>query len=415
MDITVSHSGKQHAYQHAYSVQQLDCLKRFVTSTYYRNNRWPDRLAQFVPRLDRALRKRCLESLNPDLVSRGLSFELPELWYRNLVGDRAKAEIAMFRRDASFDRWVASRFAAESDIFWGFQGSCLESLGAARSAGRVAVCEFATAHVTTAIQVLTNEANRHPEWAGTISNFHFPNWYRERLEAEPHAADYCVAASDFTKTSLEAVGIDSNRILMLPLGADLDQFQTKPRLETGPLKVLFVGGIGQRKGIKYLLQAIKRLHSPNVELRLLGPLPADETPLQQWSEWFTYLGRTDQAGVVRHLHDADVLVLPSVFEGFGLVILEAMATGMPVIASTHSCAPEVIREGVDGFVLEPDDVDGLAEKIDWCATHRRELLAMGDAAAKRALEYSWDAHRDRLSGILNRITNRCESQQARQH
>jgi len=306
----------------------------------------------------------------------------------------------MFERDAAFDRWVASRFAFESDIFWGFQGSCLESLRAARTACKVAVCEFATAHVTAAIRILSEEADKHPEWAGTISNLHFPDWYRERLEQEPHAADICIAASGFTQRSLEEVGIPAERIRQLPLAADLEQFQFAERRTDGPLKVLFVGGIGQRKGIKYLLQAMQQLNSPNIQLSLLGPAPADERPLTAYSNWYTYLGRTDQAGVVSQMQQADVLVLPSVFEGFGLVIVEAMATGLPVIASTHSCGPEVIREGLDGFVLEPDDVSGLADKVAWCAEHRAELLEMGRSAFEHAQQFSWDNHRERLKLVL---------------
>ncbi len=83
------------------------------------------------------------------------------------------------------------------------------------------------------------------------------------------------------------------------------------------------------------------------------------------------------------MQSCHVLVLPSVFEGFGLVIPEAMATGMPVIASTHSIGPEMIREGIDGYVLEPDDVEGLAAKLDYLATHRREAAEMGRQAAQR--------------------------------
>ena len=189
MNITVSHSGKQHAYRHALSLQQLGLLNRFVTSTYYRRDRWPDRMAQWFTQVDRGLQKRWLPALDSDKVSRGLSFELPELYFRNILKNPQQAEMAMFQRDASFDRWVASRFAFASDIFWGFQGSCLESLRAAKVAGKLAVCEFATAHVTAAIRILSEECEKHPEWAGTISNFHFPDWYRERLEQEPLAAD----------------------------------------------------------------------------------------------------------------------------------------------------------------------------------------------------------------------------------
>lgn len=406
MRVTVSHSGKQHAYRHALSLQQLGLLQRLITSTYYKPEGGLERLLRYNPKLHRALRKRTQPGLHSRLVTRHLAFEIPEIWYRNIRRKPAEAEGAMFRRDTAFDRWVARRYAAESEIFWGFQGSCLETLKAANAACRLSVCEFATAHVTAAMRILSAEAERHPEWSGTISNFRFPDWYRERLEQEPLAAQICVAASGFTQRSLEEVGVDPNRIKMLPLGADLEQFRLQQRTSSGPLKVLFVGGIGQRKGVKYLLEAVRQLSSQSVELRLLGPLPEDSTPLNAYSRWFTYLGRTDQAGVVREMHQADVLVLPSVFEGFGLVIVEAMSTGMPVIASTHSCAPEVIREGVDGFVLEPDDVSGLAAKLDWCASHRDELLEMGRAAAERAREFSWDAHRKRLGQLLEALGTR---------
>ena len=81
--------------------------------------------------------------------------------------------------------------------------------------------------------------------------------------------------------------------------------------------------------------------------------------LEQYRGDYDYRGRLDQSGVIEEMRRCHVLVLPSVFEGFGLVIPEAMATGMPVIASTHSIGPEIIRDGEDGFILEPDDVEGL--------------------------------------------------------
>ena len=405
MQVTVAHAGKQHSYRHAMSMQELGVLRRYITSTYYKRDKLPDRLIRWIPRVDRALQKRWLDGLDSRLIQRHLLLELPEIWQRSFLKNTSRSELAMFARDAGFDRWVAARFACESEVFWGFQGSCLESLKAAKNAGRTAVCEFSTAHVTAAARILSEEAEKHPEWAATISNFRFPDWYRERLEQEPLHADVCIAASAFTQQSLLEVGIPRGQIQILPLGADVDQFQFLSRTSDGPLKVLFVGGIGQRKGIKYLLQAIKNLNSSNIELRLLGPLPGDTTPLDEWSRWYKYLGKTDQAGVVREMQQADVLVLPSVFEGFGLVIVEAMATGLPVIASTHSVGPEVIDNGVHGFTLKPDDVSGLEAKLDWCASHRSSLLEMGRCAAERAKAFSWNAHRVRLMKILGGIQN----------
>ena len=354
------------------------------------------------PRLDRALRRRYQEGLPTGKVVRRWRFEIPELLARR-CGAGDLAERCMFRRDEAFDRWVARRWVRDCDLFWGFQGSCLESLQSARKRGIVAVAEFATAHVTRAMEVLAREAERHPEWAATISNFHFPEWYRRRLEAEPQAADVCIAASQFTVQSLLDVGVDRTKIRLLPLGADLSQFTLQRRRADGPFRILFVGGVGQRKGIKYLLQAFERLRGPGVELTVAGPLPADPHPLTPYREMVRFTGRLDQAQIIQEMQQSHVLVLPSVFEGFGLVIVEAMATGMPVITSTHSAGPEILREGVDGFVLEPDDVDGLTERLERLRTDRERAVEMGLQAARRAQEFSWDRHQERVQQILAEI------------
>jgi glycosyltransferase involved in cell wall biosynthesis len=398
--VRVAHSGKQHAYRHALAVERCGALDRFITSAYYKPDAFPDNCLARITRFDRALRRRFQEGLPQQKVTRRWGFEFPELISRSLLGSGRFAETCMFRRDAAFDRWVARNWARDCDVYWGFQGSCLSSLRAARDRGAMAVAEFAIAHVTTAVSVLSKEAERHPEWAQTISNFHFPDRYRERLEQEPHAADLCIAASEFTVRSLRQAGIHSERILLLPLGADLDQFHFVRRSAEGPFRILFVGGVGQRKGVKYLLQAFDRICGPGIELTLAGPLPADMRPLEPWRQRIRLTGRIDQAEVVREMHRAHVLVLPSVFEGFGLVIAEAMATGMPVFASTHSAGPEIIREGKDGFVLEPDDVEGLAERLETLRADRPRGVEMGVQAAERAREFSWEAHTERVRGIL---------------
>jgi glycosyltransferase involved in cell wall biosynthesis len=403
--VVVAHSGKQHAYRHAAAMHRAGALLQFVTSGYYKPDSFPDRLLGWSSWLDARLRRRTLEAIPSDRVIRRWRFELPELLARATLGNGDLAGRLMMRRDARFDRWVARHWATTGDIYWGFQGSCLESLRAARQAGKIAIAEFATAHVTSAIEILSREAERHPEWAESISNFHFPDWYRERLEQEPAAADYCVVASEFSRRSLAHVGVPDAKIKLLPLGVDVQDFGFAQRTTTGPFRILFVGGIGQRKGIKYLLEAYQRIRNPQTELVLVGPMGASAGPLEKYDGLFQYLGRLDQRDVVREMHQCHVLVLPSVFEGFGLVIPEAMATGMPVIASTHSIGPEIIRDGQDGFVLAPDDVEGLAAKLAWLADHREDVCRMGREAADRAQAVSWEAHADRLRELLAEIWN----------
>jgi alpha-maltose-1-phosphate synthase len=401
--IVFGHSGKQHAYRLALAFQRLGHLNRFVTSGYYKPGTFPDRVFSKSRKLDTLLKRRHLATLDSTRVARRWDLEFPELLYRGLGGSGELGNLLVMIRDLRFDRWAAKRWAESCDIYWGFQGSCLRSLRVACQAGALGVAEFPIAHITMGMRILAEEGRRHPEWADTIGTLKMPQWYRERLEREPHEADFCIAASGFTKKSLLEVGIQESKIRLLPLGVDVVQFSETKRSSKAPFRILFVGGVGQRKGIKYLLEAVKKLHSTEVELVLVGPILGSGKALSQYSGLCKCLGRVDQHRVVEELYRSHVLVLPSVFEGFGLVIPEAMATGIPVIASTHSSGPEIIENGREGFVLEPDDIDGLAEKIDWLASNRERACEMGSAAAQKAQTVSWSAHEENLAEIITEI------------
>jgi len=408
MRFIVSHSGKQHAYRHAAAVQRCGRLARFITSTYYRPGRLPDAWLKRWARADRYLRRRYLEGLDERVLRQPL-FELPELACRAVAGNGRCAERLTWVRDALFDRWVAAtRLPAEpAQGFWGFQGSCCESLLAARRRGMLAVAEFATGHVLAAERILGQQRQRHPEWADSLSNAGFPAWYRRRLQAEPHRADVCVVASTFSRRTFEEAGVPPERIRLLPLGADVSAASPGPRPRGGPFRILFVGSVGQRKGIKYLLDAYDRIRSPGTRLVIVGPIVGSGRAFAAYRSRVEYLGRLDAAGVAREMARSHVLVLPSLFEGFGLVLVEAMAAGLPVIGSTHSAAPDLIEDGVHGYVLAPDDVEGLCDRLTRLLDRPELAGRMGWAAAERARDFSWERHAQRVAELLDALEDSC--------
>lgn len=398
-NVLISHAGKQHAYKLALSLQKLGRLSKFVTSAYYDPVRFPDSLFSSFAGVDTFLKKRHEAGLS-DKVKRFPFFEIPELTLRALFGNNRLVSDAVCIRDMLFDGLVAKTQIRDCKAFWGFQGSCRESLKKAREIKITAVAEFSTAHVTSAIKILGEEKEKNPEWADSINNLYFPAWYLERLKEEPFLADYCVVASGFSKKTLEDAGVEAGKILVLPLGVDIEKFAFEKRKKNRPFQVLFVGSVGQRKGIKYLLDAVKRLNTHNVKLKIIGPIIGSGRTFKRYSGMHEYLGALNQDEIRRHMHESDCLVLPSVFEGFGRVIPEAMATGMPVIASANTAAPEIIREGVDGFVVEPRDIDGLSDKLEWLMTNEKKAADMGCNARKRAEEFSWERYTQKLKKLI---------------
>ncbi|MGB9626887.1 MAG: glycosyltransferase family 4 protein, partial [Phycisphaerae bacterium] len=151
------------------------------------------------------------------------------------------------------------------------------------------------------------------------------------------------------------------------------------------------------------LEAYRRIRSANTRLVVVGPMVGSGRAFEAWRPYVEYLGRVDPARVFAEMARSHVLVLPSLFEGFGLVMVEAMAAGLPVIGSTHSAAPDIIEDGVSGYVLKPDDVEGLCDRLTGLASRRERVCEMGRNAAERARAFCWDAHEERLAELCEEL------------
>jgi len=104
--------------------------------------------------------------------------------------------------------------------------------------------------------------------------------------------------------------------------------------------------------------------------------------------------------LVRAYQEADLFVFPSVAEGFGQVLLESLACGLPILSTTRTAAPDLIEDGVQGFIVEPRRPDLLAERVRWALTHRAELQAMSQAARQRAEEFTWQRFRSSVAATV---------------
>jgi len=167
------------------------------------------------------------------------------------------------------------------------------------------------------------------------------------------------------------------------------------------IRVLFVGGDGLRKGIGYLARALEMTGSASVEARVAGNLEISELGLAELRRTMTLLGPVPRTEIGQLYRWADVLVLPSISDTFGLVILEAMAAGVPVITTPHTCGPDVVREGKDGFIVPIRDAHAIADRIDRLAGDRKLLAAMSRQARARALDFTIERYAERLMAAVS--------------
>jgi len=402
--VILAHSGKQHSYHVAKTLLDLGYLERFYTSSYI-TQQW---LQDSITKSNNQYWSRRFEpGLAGDKVESNWRFEVKEIIYHKLFRTSGKALDAVYERDVAFDRYMARRMPKLSgDIYWGFQGSSFESLRAARKAGKLAICELSTAHAPAAIRILGEEKQLHPEWADSFDNLEFPPSYYERLCREPEEADRVIGASRFTIQTLEQSGIPASKLRYLPLGFDASKiaFSNQTPGEKKPLRLLYAGRVTQRKGIKYLLEAMKAFDRNSVQLDIIGHVQGSGAGLRSYEGSYTLHKPVSQAQLFSMYCNYDALVLPSVFEGFGLVIPEAMAAGLPVIATPHTIGPELIRHGLNGYLVNVRDVNAIVRSItDLANKAADERSAMRMAAHRSAMDYSWASYKERLRIIMETL------------
>jgi len=164
----------------------------------------------------------------------------------------------------------------------------------------------------------------------------------------------------------------------------------------GPLKVLFVGALSQRKGIGYLLDAADSLAS-EIQLTLVGGQiaanPRVDAACARW-RWFESLTHLE---VLNLMQESDVLVLPSLAEGLALVVPEALSCGLPVIVTPNTGALEFVRDGREGFVVPICRSDAIADRLHLLSVNREMLISMSRNAQQTAAEKSWETYRVNLA------------------
>ena len=205
-----------------------------------------------------------------------------------------------------------------------------------------------------------------------------------------------ICVSDDVRDHVIALGADAGRVTMIPNGVDSGRFATAERDGSGVPLLVSVGRLIFNKGQHFLIEAADRLHQEGARFQVViaggGPVEQQlhDDVWRRGLEGIVSLPG-DEPHVERLLASADAFVRPSLSEGMSLAVLEAVAAGLPVIASDVSGMRALIEDGVSGLIVRPGDVDALTAALRRIIAGRDLRVAMGEAARVRAAGYGWDA------------------------
>lgn len=256
------------------------------------------------------------------------------------------------------------------------------------------------------IQLLDEERKRTPNWAITLGGLTDSEEKHQTKDEELKLADKIYVASTFTKKSLELYPGKLADVEVIPYGFPKvnDQRMYEP-FDGRKIKMLFVGGLSQRKGISYVFEAIKGLED-KVELTVIGSGNIEGCPaLKQALSQVNYLGTMSHNKVLEEMAKHDVFVFPSLFEGFGLVITEAMSQGTPVITTDRTCGPDIIFNGKDGWIVEAGTAEPIRNLLKQFVENPDILHTVGKESMKTASNRPWKCYEDELAESVRKFLN----------
>lgn len=322
---------------------------------------------------------------------------------------RRLPKIILSRPPVRFNVWLYDRLMSKrltpSNIFHGCTAACLASLKVAREQGAVTLVESASRHPLHWAQVEDEEAQRFVidsrEGSGKLGLM-----LLQRREKEFRRCDKIIVPSTVARESYVEFGYGDKTEVVLT-GVDVDFFTpTVIEGDQQTFRACYVGRVELSKGVGYLLQAWKKLALPKAELVLAGVVNENMRPL---------LRDCENSGVVttgyllahslrNQYQKSDLFVFPSPNEGLAQVLLEAMACGLPVVATDRSGANDCMNNGKEGVIVPARNVDRLAEAILWCYEHRQQAREIGKAARARIdSQFTLEHYNQRVISLYRRL------------
>ncbi len=280
----------------------------------------------------------------------------------------------------AYGRWAARQIERLApDCCYVFTQVGLETLRWARRAGVASIVDNPNGHIRNFRRVYEEQSRR---WCGAPYRGHPTRRMADRVENEYLLADRVRVSSQFARRSMVAGGVTGEKIAVIDQPVDLMRFHPAPAplRPEGPVRICFVGALDLRKGFVYLLRAAKLAGASELVLEIVGAT-GDRASRSLFERESAGLSISSAPGdPVAAYHRAELLVLPSLEDGFGFAVAEAMACGLPVIVTDCCGAAEWVRPGESGWVVRAGDSENLAAALRNAIEHREVLPAMGRIA-----------------------------------
>lgn len=409
MKVVVAHPEQQHSLKTAEALHSRGFLKGYLTTVYLAKGSLTKGLSRFLPNRYRAKAAGRKSDYIPDeLVTQYCELQaLAKLFCQNISPFRSFYNEIRYRNADNF-AVKAARHAirVEADIVIGFDNTSpllYEILE--REAPRIIRVQDMTALNTLYMKpIYERDFALKPDFSEMLRSEQFRVWDEGQLERkrrELSSVQYFLCASDVVRESLMFSGVEADRCILLPYGIDADAFPyVGHHMADGPVRFVYVGGTKELKGISYLLDAFMTIDSSLAQLTVVGTDTLPTNLRSRYSDRVDFVGSIPHLRLPEFLGKMDVMVFPSLGDGFGFAALEGMSCGLPLICTDKSGVSDLIENGVNGYVIPVQNERAIVDRALAFVNDRELITSMGAEARKTAEAYTWERYGDSLCSIL---------------
>lgn len=308
--------------------------------------------------------------------------------------------------DLKVSRFV-SRHEETVSAVYSYDEGAYYSFKTAKQKGIKCLFDLPIIHWRTYRRLLDEEKERNPEWFNIIGVFSDPMEKLLRKDEELKMADAVFVASSFTKESIVAdfpVKITAP-IYVIPYGfPEVNRNRQYNSTDGRKLKFLYVGRLSQSKGLSYMFEALKSYQNA-IELTVVGKKNGYNEQLEECLQHCNYIPYLLHDDVLKLMGESDVLIFPSLFEGFGMVVTEAMSQGTPVIATNRTCAKDFLKNGENGWLIDAASTPAIKDAIEDVLKNRNRLEEIGLAAMDTASKRPWSKYEAELAESVKQFVD----------
>jgi len=382
MLITVSVNGRFHAFDLAAQLGKRGLLGKLITSyPKYKVSEWGIPKEKIISIIDQEIMMRAWRTLSNQF--------------------KLKLDLNYFFNER-FDKKAKELIAGDSQLLVGWSGNSLHSIRKSRKNGIKTIIERGSSHIEYQRDILREEY----EMNGLIAQLPHPKYVEKEL-MEYAEADFISIPSLYVKKTFMGKRFPEEKLLHVPYGVDLSSFFQIPKQDK-VFRIIHCGGSNLRKGVHYLLKAFYELNLPDSELWLVGSV-SDEMNrfIRKYDNGKVFFkGPFPQNELYKYYSQGSVFVLMSIEEGLAMVQPQAMACGLPVICTTNTGGEDIIREGVDGFVIPIRNIEALKRKLIFLYEAPDKCIEMGQNAKERISKgFSWDNYGEKIIKVYRNILN----------